>query len=354
MARKCPKCERPNNDRAEHCLYCGAHMPAAPPPAPARKPEQEKKAAPEERPAPKKPPPPPEVYLVMVSPCQELRPESLESFCKIMGMDNYTARHKLSGPAPWMARAFPEAQPAQSMAQAFSSMGLDAYVIKQSGIDKIAKRVQAAGVQEIGDSEMVLLDGKGSQVPLPFEDIMLIVRGRIRERPERAEDMEDETPSVRVGKMLAGEGDQEGIRGRISRLGWKPRPALMRWVMRGQSIEIMDIYRKSTPRSIRVVETEFDYSGMGQDMKHSSLLNFNFMLNRIRENAPRVYVDQTFNAVGYTMSDVPREDKVRIQLEAVLGASESARKIYDNRALFDQFSATTYLHHLRRSATGKG
>jgi len=44
-----------------------------------------------------------------------------------------------------------------------------------------------------------------------------------------------------------------------------------------------------------------------------------------------------------------KEDKVRDQLTLSLGVSESMKRIVDNRAFFNDFSARLFLHYLRQS-----
>jgi len=366
MAKTCPKCNRPNNDRAERCLYCSAPLAVQPAPeAPAREqsikaPEQSPRAAdrPSRAPSAKKPRVR-EVYLVVVSPDQDLSGANLSQFADMLNLDEYTARHKLKLPAPWTARAFPEPGPAQQAASAFAGLGIDAYVVKQSGIDKVTARQQAAGLRSIDGDGIVFLAQDGSETRLDFADVSLIVRGRIRERRERGQEVEEGGPPVRLGKMAlgreaGGSGAGKVARQAVEQFRWKPRLGLFRMVLRGTTLEIADIYRKSSHRSIRIVETEFDYSGLGERMSPSSLLNFNFLLSAVREGAPEAVEDKTFNLVGYTMTEVPKEDKVRAELASVLGTSEGTQRIYDNRFLFDEYSARLYLHRLRRRSMAAG
>jgi len=356
MARPCPTCKRPNNERAARCIYCGT---AFPEPAPAA---TEKKSPPSpEAKAPTKEvkearPKPPEVYQVVISPRQEPSAPGLESFAQELELDTYTARQKLKRPAPWVARVFPDPQSSGALAQAFMAMGLDSYVVKQSGIDRISDRVQVMGLKEIKDRVVIFLDGQGDEVLLSYDDLFFIVRGRIRQQAEREEDMDEESPAVALGKIAVGSeasGDKGRIREAIERIEVRPRPYLLRWVLKGHTVEIMDIYRKSSPRSVRVVETEFDYSGLGEDMTPSGLINYSAILNTLTRNNPACPVDTTFNTVGYTLRETPKEDKMRAELDSLLGATDSMKKIFDNRAFFDDYSARLYLHLLRERSRNK-
>lgn len=355
MARPCPKCNRPNNERAPRCIYCGTTLPPVTV-GPGTAAKKEAAPAAGDKPAPQKAPPA-EAYQVIISPRQRVTADCENKLARFFSIDRYTTRQKLKQPAPWTARVFPDAGSANQFYQALGDLGIDSYVVKQSGIDRISSRVQAVGLRAIEPEGVVFEDGRGNELRVGFTDAFLIVRGRIKEQPEREESPEEGTP-VRLGKLAVGAVDEKAAKGpvrqAIERFSWRARPGLVRWVLRGHSIEIMDIYVRSSPRSVRVVETEFDYRGLGELMNPSGLKNFTTILNAFRDNAPGCGIDSTFNAVGYTMRETPKEDRVRSQLEGALGTSEGAKKIYDNRAHFDDFSARIYLHRLREASKSRG
>jgi hypothetical protein len=251
------------------------------------------------------------------------------------------------------SRTCHDAAPAQEMVRKLAALGVDAYVAKQSGIERISGRIQAMGIKALAPDQTVFLDPQGAPIAIAHSDLFLVVRGRIREKAERDLSMEDDAPAVKLGKLAVGAGPPDGekspLREAIENFEVRPRPGLLRWTLRGHNIEIMDIYRKSTPRSVRVVESEFDYSGLGPEMTASGLLNFNKILNNLLERDPAPPVDLSFNVVGYSMSEVPKKDKVRSDLDTAFGTSENARRLYDNRAMFDDHSARVYLHFLRET-----
>ena len=342
MARECEKCGRPNNERAPHCIYCGAPFrPVAAQPAADREPAKK-----------------PEIFLIVVSPGQELDGERLQALGREFNLDPYTAVQKLKSPAPWVARTYPEPAAAQELVRRLQGLGLDAYILKQSGIETVSAHVQAKGLRQIGPEAIVFFDGEDRELPVAYADLFLIVRGRIQERPELENDLEEGAQPVRMGRLVMGAekaGEKKGvIRETLEGIKIKPRPGLMRWVFRGQAVEIMDLYLQSATRAVRVVESEFDYRGLGESMSPSGLLNFYLILAALTRGAPDCPIDVAFNAVGYTMRETPKEDSVRDQLNANLGLSENAKKLFDNRAHFDNFSARVFLHHLRRKKAGPG
>lgn len=368
MAIPCPKCTRPNNNHAPRCIYCGSVFPeyGAAPTKPEPRDGGEGRAngqpdagaadAEPKKPA-KSPAPPLEFFLVVISPRQEISPPALAGFMAEFSLDEYTARQKLKQPAPWQARQYQDQESAQALLRKLLTLGLDAYLVKHSGIERLANRIQVMGLSSAGDEMAVFQDQDGAAVPLRYDDIFLIVRGRIREQPERDESIAEGTKPVRLGEMMVGEkkgdGEKGVIRKTIEAIEIRPRPGLLRWTLKGHSIEVVDLYRKSSPRALRMVESEFDYRGLGDAMSPSGLLNYTAILNNIIERAGDVPVDKTFYSVGYAVRELPRENKIRSELETAMGTSNSIKKFYDNRAVFDDFSAMIYLHHLRKSKTAE-
>lgn len=352
MARPCPKCKRPNNERAPRCIYCGTTFPEVPAPPAAIKSGPAPAASAEGQPLPKAGPKPlPEAYLVILSPKQKLTGPDLKTFRVRFRLDEYTAKQKLNQAAPWVVRVFPDAAAAQTLTQELTALELDAYVVKQSGIDKVMDRVQVAGLALRDQQGMVFLDPEGERVPLIYSDLFLALRGRIKEKPERNQDLEDDTPAVQLGKMAfpgeSAESEKGRVRQTIEKISIRPKPALLRAVLRGHTFEIVDLYRKSSPRAVRLVESEFDFSGLGPEMTPSGLLNFTSILNTIKDRAPDAIFDASYNLVGYASAETPTEDKVKSDLIAELGITQGQKKTYDSRSSFNDFSARLYLHYLR-------
>ncbi len=343
MAKQCLKCQRPNSDAATRCMYCGSDLPVAPVSA------RQKKEAPSAQTREKKA----ESYLTMISPSQKILEDKTSALMKILMLDAYTARQKLKTPAPWVGKSFADPVPAQNMVQNLNSIGVDSYLVKQSGIDRISSRIAVTGLSDLGEEQAVFTDGAGKKTPLFYKDIFIIVCGSIKEQAEREDSIEDETSPVNIGKMIVNNEDgaeKNAFLETIGSISVKPRRSRVRMVLSSQRIEIMDIYRHNSPQSVRVVESEFDYSGLGDDMRPSGLLNFNAILNHILKKANNPKQDKTFNIVGQSMCITPKHDKEKTQLTDKLGISESPKKIYDNRSIFDEHSARVYLQALREKS----
>lgn len=352
MAKPCPKCKRPNNDRATMCIYCGTSFPVTPPPEKkAPQASGDKAAAPMTQEAR------PESYLVVVSPCPSIGEAEATKFKNLLNVDAYTAGLKLKQPAPWVARTYSEMKSAQDLSNQLIELGIESYVIKQSGLDKISQRFQAARIKELGEDKAVFIAEDRKEMEVYYSDVFLIVQGKIKEKPELSEEQQEYSPDS-FNKSPAASAPEQSQGGRfqkaIQQMSLKPENIRQgKMTASGRQIQLMDIYRKSSPYPVRIVESEFDYSGLGENKTSSGLLNYYYIYNKLKESAPQAAVDENFNLTSYTLPENPKEDKVRNDLMTELGDSPKSRRLYDNRACFDDYSARIYLHQLHQNRKKK-
>ena len=358
MAKACPKCNRPNADQALKCVYCAAPFADAPPPAAA-----EPKAPGQGAPAAKRPAPaaarpePPESFLVVQSPVENFEPSHLLTYCRLTGFDRYLAGQRLKSAAPWTVRAFREIEPAQAFLSQLAGLGLDAYLLKQSGIRKLEGKLNVHGLKS-GEGGVVLLTEEGQEIPVKEQELFLIVRGRIERKPVR-EDEEENPVEVSLGGVIVGVAEPEENpddplvrlkqQARLIKLKRKQRPPQF---YRRQSAEVMDLYLSTSHVGVRVIENEMDYSGLGERKQNAALLNFTAIFRELTARAPQAVVDDHFNRISYTVEEVAEKDKTRRLLEEI-GVTSGARKLSDNEAAFTDYSTRIYLHHLRRAQLKK-
>lgn len=356
MAKSCPKCGRPNAEQARKCIYCNTAFPEL-----SRAPEKAESKAPS-APAPAKPQPAarPEAFQVVMSPVKTVDPDWLPPFCKLTGFDPHLAQQRFKSPAPWVVRVFSELAPAQEFVTRITQMGLDAYLLKQSGVAKLQDKLTVKGLR-FQEEGIWFYTETGAEVAVRYADLFLIVRGRIQIQPER-EDTEENPVEVSVGGLLVGapgEGEENPddplvkLKQQLRRLKIRPQARHQRMFYRGAESLIMDIYLKTSAVGIRVMESEFDFSGMGERKQASAMLNFNTVFRDLVAHAPGVVVDENFNRISYVMTEAKEPDRVRSRLQEEIGISSNARKLYDNKAFFTDYSSRIYLHHLRAARLAK-
>ncbi len=348
MAKECPRCHRPNSDQAAKCVYCSAALTSAETfgarLTPAAKPKS---------------PEPPEAFLVILSPVAKTDPKWLRPFCELTGLDPYLAKQRCKSPVPWVVRVFPEQEPAQQFLGELTALGLEAYLLKQSGLRKLESKleVRSLGPREDGWS---FGTAAGDEVVVRYAELFLIVRGRIQVQPER-EDTAEQPVEVNLGGLIVGApGEEEEkpedplvrLKRQARRIKVHPKERHLRMAFRRHEAEVMDLYLQTSRVGIRLIENEFDFSGLGQRKVPSALLNFLTVYRDLLEHAPQALHDEYFKRISYVLEEGGGKDEMRTQLQD-LGLSSSAKKLYDNKAFFTDYSSRIYLHYLRQAQKEK-
>lgn len=348
MAIQCPKCKRPNSDTAPRCIYCGQTFSGAAAPAKVAKPKEK--------------PPRSESYLVIVSPVNEINQELVSGLNRLVGWDNYLIKQRLRSTSPWIIRNFLEAEKAQIFLQELSSIGIDCYLVKQSGLDKLEEKLSPKGLRISEEGITFIFEGD-EEFSFKYADLLLVVRGRIK--PDQVKKSEGgDSERVSLGVLFAGDrfaresevanDPLEGLKERLGRIKVKRGIVTSRPPSLMYEAQVMDIYLKTSHRGIRVIENEFDFSGMGDMRTDSSLLNFNLMLKTLLERAPEAYFDDDYKKSAYTMKPSEEGETRRLDLLPKSGGRGAAKKLYSSRDSFTDYSNRIYLHYLRQSKTGSG
>jgi hypothetical protein len=297
--------------------------------------------------------------MVVLSPMEKIEPKWLRPFCELIGLDPYLAKQRCKSPAPWVVRVFQEQEPAQQFVGELTALGLDAYLLKRSGLKKLESKLEVKSLRPREDG-IAFLTGAGEEVAVRYAELFLIVRGRIQVQPER-EDTEENPVEVNLGGLIVGApGEEEKKSGdplvrlkrQARRIKFQPQERHLRMAFRRQEAEVMDLYLSTSRVGIRVIENEFDFAGLGERTVPSALLNFITVFRDLLEHAPQTKSDEYFKRISYVLEEGEQKDNVRSQLQDP-GLSSSAKKLYDNKAFFTDYSSRIYLHYLRQAQTAK-
>jgi hypothetical protein len=350
MAVSCPKCNRPNSDEAPKCIYCGESLPKDS----ALKRPSEKEKAPDTA----------ESYLVIVSPVEEIKKEWVDGLGKLTGWDKYLARQRLKSSSPWIIRVFLDLASAQKFIQGMTTAGLDSYMIKQSGLLKLDDKLNSTGMR-IEEDKIVFVFEAGKEFPSSYNDIFLVVRGRIKPEKETGGSGED-SGMVSLGSIFAGDrmmGDADTgddplarLKDQIGRIKVKRKLTTKTSSTITPEVQVMDIYTSKSYIGIRVIEDEFDFSGFGDKCTDSSILNFNNLLKHLTEKSPDAVLDDDFKKTSYTVK--PSEESAP-RIAGLMGMErggqgEAARKLHSSKGVFSDYSSRMYLHYLRKSKQSSG
>ncbi|GEM_PF-1530108 len=348
MARVCPRCNRPNADDALQCLYCGESLPRES----ITKPATEKVAAIS----------PPESYLVVISPVDEIRREWVGPMARLTGWDSYLVRQRLKSESPWILRIFQDLGKAQGLVQGLMNIGLDTYLLKKSGLLKLQEKLTPTGMWLAEDNMGFLFEASetgetGEKISFRYEDLFLLVRARVKQEREE-EGVEGESGRVSLGSLfITEEGSEDGVASddplerlkvRLGRIKIKRRVSLKGASSVLSEVQMMDLYFQGSHLGIRVIENEFDFSGLGDKRTDSSMLNFNIFLRHLLDRCPQTIFDDGFKKISYSLSQGEETGTKRLDLLST-GEGGSAKKLYSCREFFNDYSSRIYLHHLRKA-----
>jgi hypothetical protein len=338
MALKCPNCGRPNSGEISKCIYCGTELPVAQPAKPAAKekaqeagPQKMRGAVSHER-----------IFLV-VGPRPEVPDrETVKGFTKIMGWDEYSSKLKLRSPAPFILAGYDDASRVQELVNRFAEIGVELYLIKESGLTRLEKKQVARSATADETGIKFTLDND-AQRTMNFSDLFLLARGRIR--------LSGELKSrVGAADLSSMEMDREKIfdlmiKLRRDRRERKAGIGDFEQAETSTEVEVLDLYSKNEYEAVRVIESEFDFEPL-LGLK-PRLIGFKKLLEFLREKAPQMIVDESFNKTGYTYREKPVERKQSRRL-AESGKAKSREKLHSSQALFTQHSGLIYLYHLKQ------
>jgi len=334
MAKTCPKCKRPNSPQAKRCIYCGAELPAQiPKPPPAEKPIPEKP----ERKEKKKPPAPDQLFLI-ISPLESsLSQEQKKRISKILGWDEYSVQMRFRSRFPWVLKGFDQPQPAQVLAKELQSLGVDAYLLKKSGLKKLENKLFACSGKM--ESEGILFTFEsGKERFVRFDQMMVLVRGKVQLELEL------------LAKFLPGDSEQllKVSDSRFERIvSWRKRRKERRKVSRGArkgsgvNFLVFDLYLKDLT-ALRILETEFDFTGILGEEITSQTIKMERFLSLLKEKAPKLVVDESFSQAGYFS---PEEKPEKMGMAGLLFPERTS----DPLKGFNDYSSRVFLHYLRKA-----
>jgi len=343
MTLKCPKCGRPNSGETAKCIYCGVELPAVEKAAP-EKPRQDSSFLAEKLPGAI---PAERKFLVLAPLGGEPGPDTVQSFARIMGWDNFSARVRLRSPAPSVLAGYDEAGQARELIDRFTEAGIKAYLVKESGLERLSKkRLALSAAAKEGGVVFRLEDG--SEAEANFSELFLMARGRIRLGGEF---------KARVGEVeLADmEMDREKtfdllIKFRRDRKQRKSKIGDLEQAETRTEVGVLDLYMRSGHTAFRVIESEFDFSSLFGTA--ARLIGFKKLAELLRNSAPQLIVDDTFNKTSYVFREKPVDKKFSPALSRS-AKTKSREKLHSSQALFTEHSGLIYLEALRKRVAEK-
>ncbi|MBK7975026.1 MAG: hypothetical protein IPK07_17665 [Deltaproteobacteria bacterium] len=333
MALTCPDCGRANNERLEACLYCGALLPrpeparaeAAPPPTAAHAPAA--RAAPAARvdpePAASDASPWRRHWLLVLDRVSEPppappTPDTVNAVADILGIDAYLARKHLTSRSPSVVARNELPDGLREIGKHLAALGFELTLISPHELASVTDPWHARTLEFAGEKAppewrgSVGFGGVDDEVMrVAPGDVLLIVQGTLQ---------------VLIP-------DASGAtRGIGSALAWTS-PSKEALEELRSDYPLVEIHRAAGPR-VRLCLADFDFSGLGDRKRPSSLLNLKLLVREVAAASPAARVDDAFRFLA------PEFDAGA----GLLGLPST------NEAQFDRYSRTLFLHRRKLAA----
>jgi len=321
-------------------MYCGQELPASAEPRPEDKQPARIDIAEKIQGAVSK-----ERIFLVVSPLHAEPDDNLVSaMSELMGWELYLARMKLKSVAPYVLAGSDDAQKLQELMSGLSRLGLDAFFIKETGLSRLESKLIAHCAVLEPDKIIFQLEDD-SQKQLNFSELFLLVRGRIRLCSGFKQKLGKlEIPDMELGRQNMFDMMIKSQRERKKR---NPEFGSTEPSETGTEVEVLDIYAQKEHVAVRVIESEFDFSGLFGPGFQGRLLGVRKFLELLRSSAPEMVVDDNFIKAGYAYPTKPMDQKMAMRF-AQGGRAKTGEKLHSSSAMFTEYSGLAYLYYLRK------
>lgn len=300
MARPCPACSRPNGDRALKCLYCAAPLPEV---------EEAPQALPAETLAKAG------RHLIILAPHEEL-PQGydgkVDALARATALSLYDARLALNARRYRLLRKVETAAEADALCRRAREGGLVLLSVKEGDLDAIPLQpFYGASFEAQG---LVLRLGLGEPAPVPYDDVLLLVKGEIvRERFEE--------------KRLA-----------TNRAASQKLTPSYRLHLYGCTSGVFDLDPET-----------FDWTALGNGQTSSLYINLEALVAEVRKRSPRAEIDDRFGSepVVLTRREVGNDPAAML----AQASSKETGVVHDNEPQFRYYARWRYLVELEQSSS---
>ena len=221
-----------------------------------------------------------EIVHVAVGPSYAVEESLLKEVAILIGKDPYDTRLLLAGGMPRIIAHYPSMQTAESIARRLRELGLVAFACEDSKIRKPSQSFRARTL-EFGEGEVVFRDMGDRAMRMGPGDVFLILQGKMQTHKVA------EVASTRMKFSLAATALMGGI----------PIWRRVKEKNKDQSVQaecFARLYgRKQSEPGVEILQNQIDYSFLETKMAPSALVNFNTVLNKLKEVFPQAIFDDT-------------------------------------------------------------
>lgn len=292
MAKPCPACTRPNSDRATQCLYCSE--PLGSPPLPAAYADESSTLA-------LAPASAADWHLIILIPSGPPDDAMVETLADVAGVSRYDARLSLTSTRPRVFCRMEGDRFARGLSEQLKATRIPHYVVSEKSI--LALPVSRAHRGELKEHVLELsLDGRA--LSIPYEDILLCVRGEITRENHNER------------KLATAKGANRSL-----------SPGLL-----------LHLYSRQASVAVEVDSESFTWPSSGHEPTRSALLDLEHFLDAVEDKTPGVLVDRGFDLELPVLSRAGDTS----DLAHILSAGSPGGVLFDNEDQFRFYARWRY------------
>lgn len=233
-----------------------------------------------------------EIFHVAVLPPPSLEQDLVKKVAAITNREIYGTRLGLAGKLPRVLAHFDTQEKADSTANNLRAAGLVTMVCRDSELRRIPVCFGGYSIK-FDDNGILLLDKKGSSVPIGIKDVCLVIEGRLQTSISK------QVTNTRMKLNLPATVMTGGIP-ILRRVSEKSEEKTV------ETESFIRIYNRTLPEPVAEIrQHDFDYSSPGREISPSSLINFRNLVKKLRE----IFIDANFDSrlAEPSRADIPTD-----------------------------------------------
>jgi hypothetical protein len=222
-----------------------------------------------------------EIVHLLVGPSDNIDTTHVKEAAAILKKEPYETRMLLSGKLPHLIAHYQTAGEAEPVAKQLKTLGLVAFTVNDSELNKSPATRFTARSLELGEQQAVFRDNGNHTLTLETKDVFLILKGKYQlssDKKVTTTKMKfNLTATLVTGGIPVWSKVKETTKANSDEMGF--------------FVRIYDLV--SAEPKVEFFENAFNYSSLGKDIAPSTTANFNSIVAKLRAVFPGAIFDDT-------------------------------------------------------------
>jgi len=231
------------------------------------------------------------VVYVTLAPTGTPSQAVIESVAKMLNKDVFAVRALLNGKIPKVAGYYSDMQTAESIAQGLRSLGYPVIICHDAELRPRSSARFRARTLKLGEQDAAFWDRGGQARTVEAGSLFLILKGTVRTYTDkvagtRGNEADTSTTAQKATKSI---NIPATLMTGIPIMKTTKEKAKVQSVQYGDFIRLYD--RTSPEPIVEIVQSDFDYSSLGDKKALSTVENLNIIVRELRVRFPQAVLD---------------------------------------------------------------